>query len=77
MSAGRARDLFPALATYMVAIVMGAGAIDLGGLVTDVGGGLLLAGFGLFFGLAGAVVVLLPGALILRRPHADHPTRVR
>jgi len=59
--------LFPALAFYMVGIVVGAGAADAGGLATGLGSGLLLAGFGLFFGLLGAVFVLLPGALILRK----------
>jgi hypothetical protein len=58
--------LFPALAVHMVAIAVSAGAVDASRLTAGLGAGLLLAGFGLGFGLLGAVVVLLPGALVLR-----------
>jgi hypothetical protein len=59
--------LFPALAAYMVAIVIGTGTVDTGRSAAAVGSGLLLAGFALGYGLLASVVVLLPGALILRR----------
>jgi hypothetical protein len=58
--------LFPALAIHMVAIAVLGGALDASRVAAGLGAGLLLAGFGLGFGLLGAVVVLLPGALILR-----------
>jgi hypothetical protein len=58
--------LFPALAVYMVALVARAGAVDAGRFAAGLGAGLLLAGFGVTFGLLGAVVVLLPGAVLLR-----------
>jgi hypothetical protein len=58
--------LFPALAVHMIAVTVLAGALDASRVTAGLGAGLLLAGFGLGFGLLGAVVVLLPGALILR-----------
>jgi hypothetical protein len=58
--------LFPVLVLYIVAIAIGAGHVDAGSLAAGMGTGLLLAGFGVMFGLLGALVVLLPGALILR-----------
>lgn len=58
--------LFPGLVLYMVGTAVGAGGAHMGALAAGLGSGLLLAGFGLGFGLLGALVVLLPGALILR-----------
>ena len=58
--------LFPVLALYMVALAIGAGVVEAGSLTAGLGAGLMLAGFGVMFGLLGALLVLLPGALILR-----------
>lgn len=58
--------LFPVLVLYMIGLTIWAGAADTGGLAAGLGAGLMLAGFGVMFGLLGALVVLLPGALILR-----------
>ncbi len=56
------------LAPLLAALVAGAGgAIGSGyGMAAGVTGGLLLAGFGVMFALLGSLVVLLPGALVLR-----------
>jgi hypothetical protein len=59
--------LVPALVAFMIALVAGAGAIGTGhGMAAGVTSGLLLAGFGVMFALLGSLVVLLPGALLLR-----------
>lgn len=59
--------LFPSLVACMLALVVGVGGVSSAqSLAAGLGAGLLLAGFGLGFGVLGALVVLLPGALALR-----------